>query len=103
MNVSCMAASWPRTATVAPRGGVPGAGDRLVHVRQRTPEVVARHIRGQRHHALAVDPVVFADDGRVLDAGKVAEERLRGVSRVTGTTRRSSSVVICGCGTCTCT
>ena len=39
VNVSRIAAIWPRTATVAPRGGVAGARDRRVRPgRRRAPD-----------------------------------------------------------------
>src|SRR6188508_241279 len=43
-------------------------------------EILARHARRQRHHALSVDPVVFTNDGGIVDARHVAEKRLGGAA-----------------------
>ena len=81
-----------------------GARDRLLDAARRAPEVLAGDVGRERHHALPVEAVVLADDRRVA---RCARRRRAAVGdrarRVTGTTRRSSRVVIRGCGTCTCT
>ena len=52
-------------------------GDGLVDARGDAPEVLARGVGRQRHHPLAVEAIVFADDRAVLDARDVAEQRMR--------------------------
>ena len=76
LSVSRIGAICPRTVTVAPRGGVPARRDRLVDAPRHAAQVFADDVGRQRDHALTVEPVVFADDCRVLDAGDVAEQRV---------------------------
>ena len=100
VNVSRIGAIWPRTATRGAARRRAGARDRRVHLVAARPRSSPATLAVQRDHALAVDAIVLADDRGVLDPGDVAEQRMRRADRrVTGTTRRSSSVVICGCGT----
>ena len=105
VNVSRIARDLTAHASRSPRAAArPPARSPDPRGRRRGPRSSPDDVRRQRHHPLAVDAIVFADDRAVLDARHVAEQRMRRAGpRVTGTTRRSSRLVIRGCGTSTCT
>lgn len=54
-----------------------GPRDRGVDTGSNPAKILAGHVGRQRHHPLTIDPVVFADNGPVLDARHVSQERVQ--------------------------
>ena len=100
-SISRIGAIWPRTSTVAPRGGAPRR-PMAASMCAAPAQVLARDVGRHADHPLHVVAVVLAGDRALLDPGDVAEQRVarRPPDR---DARPRRSIVICGCGTSTCT
>ena len=91
--------------TLAPRGGAPARAIAAIdrrprRGRDRRPTIFADSVTIRWPLKRSYSPTIV----RVLDPRHVAEQRrATRAPALTGTTRRSSSVVIRGCGICTCT
>ncbi len=103
LSVSRIGAIWPRTPTLAPRGGAPAraiASSTRVATRPRSsPAAFADSvtIRWPLNRSYSPTIVLFSIRATSPSSGCDAP------SAATGTTRRSSRVVMRGCGTSTCT
>ena len=77
LSVSRIGAISPRTRNRRPARRRARPGNRPIDARGGAAEIFAGDVGGQRHHALAVEAVVFAHDGAVLNRGDVAQQRMR--------------------------
>ena len=103
VSVCCIAGTWPRTATVTPRGASPA---RWIAARLR-----ARHgpdracdVAGDRDHPLLVVAVIFADGRAITDFRHITDQGAVLAFRCSGRdVSRSSIEAMRDCGISTCT